>query len=477
MAVAGVPVNSVLVTLRDHLKAQAVMVRTPDAPPPDGSRLAIIPLHHRERYLGDLVADAPEDQDGAAFASALAFFAPVVALALAAGSGAALAEPPLALADSIHEEHDRLEAVLESTNDAILIIDTAGRVVTVTLLFETFTGIPRYDILGHASEHLLQRIQAMPGLPAQMVNMFASLVDNFAESLGGEFEVTEPKRRVLVWYSLPVYAQTGALMGRIFVFRDATRERELDRMKTEFISLVSHELRTPLTSVRGFIELILDADLRGLDPQVREYLDIIAQNANRLATLLNDILDVTRIETDRVELNPRLCPLQDVIQQVAAEMQPLLSKNQHTLRLDVEPNLPPVWADQVRMAQILTNLFTNAIKYTPDPGTITVRARHVRQADHLPPQASRNQILPCVMVSVQDTGIGISDEDQARLFSRFYRANTKTGQLVGGTGLGLSIVKAFVEMHGGQVWVDSALDSGATFYFTIPIVESKSPRY
>jgi signal transduction histidine kinase len=273
-----------------------------------------------------------------------------------------------------------------------------------------------------------------------------------------------------VWYSLPVYAQSGILLGRLFVFRDTTRERELDRMKIEFITLVSHELRTPLTSVKGFSDLILENETLPLEDETREYLQIISLNADRLITLLNDILDITRIETDRIELKPELCPMEDVIAQVTISLQPMLKERGHTVIVEIEPALPPVWADHARMIQIVTNLLTNAIKYTLEPGEITVRAVSIQQPDHIPTRAGRDLILPCVLVSVQDTGVGITVEDQAHLFERFYRAKSDASRLVGGTGLGLTIVKSFVEMHGGQVWFETAPGTGSIFFFTVPVV-------
>jgi signal transduction histidine kinase len=467
LASGGAALTELLDVLADHLDARRVLVRRTDHPAPDtGPQVLVTPLHYRKHYLGDLMLDVLAEADRGALAPRLAFFAPVIALALG---------PDVIAVDSVVlEERDRLEAVLEATNNAILVVTPDQQVTTATRQFETFTGIPRHEILGRPVDDLIAHMKAQPGLPAGMINMLRTLADNQTDSLGGEVELSEPAHRVLVWYSLPVHAQYGPVLGRIFAFRDATRERELDRMKSEFIMLVSHELRTPLTSIKGFSELILDADLSGLAPDLREYMVIIGSNADRLVALINDILDVTRIDTDRVELNPRLCSMEHAINQAIENVRPDLEAQAHTLRLDIMPDLPQVWADPVRMIQIVTNLLTNAIKYTPDPGTITVQACYWRAGDELPPAAQKDQIMPCVMVAVQDTGIGISPDDQQHLFERFYRAKTKTGELVGGTGLGLSIVKAFVNMHGGQVWFDSEPGVGSTFTFTVPVVEAKA---
>jgi signal transduction histidine kinase len=458
--------NDLLLMLQTYLGVPALLFNPIDQPPPAGDRLVIMPLEQARHHLGDLCLELPPDADSTTMASRLSFFAPLVVLVARNG--------PDVLYTTLNER-DRLEAILEATNDALLMVDTDDRVVLVTLQFETFTGIPRYEILGSGVDRLADRIEIQPGLPPQLANILHTSAGSYTDSAGGEFEVTAPQRRILVWYSLPVYAQSGFLLGRVFVFRDTTRERELDRMKIEFVTLVSHELRTPLTSVKGFSDLILENETRVLDGETREYLQIISQNADRLIKLLNDIMDITRIETDRIELKPESCPLEEVIGQVAISLQPVLNERGHKLKLEFEPKLPPVWADRARMGQIVTNLLTNAIKYTLDPGQITVRAVFLRQPDSIPAGAGRDLILPCVLVSVQDTGVGISSEDQAHLFERFYRAKSEASRLIGGTGLGLTIVKSFVEMQGGRVWFETTPGVGSTFYFTVPVGSTSEP--
>jgi PAS domain S-box-containing protein len=475
LAVNGSSLSALLVQLRDHLQAGVLTVGHSADRPPVSDRLIMVPLQHRGHYLGDLYLDLLPGQDSTAVAGRLALFSPLIAMLLASstlddGASAGNGESR----QVVLEERDRLEAVLESTNDAILMTDPNGIIVLATLQFETFTGIQRYGVLGLPIEQLVRLIESKEGLPATLAHILNALASNPTDYLGGEFEVFAPQRRVLVWYSLPVNAQSGTRLGRIFAFRDATRERELDRMKTEFITLVSHELRTPLTSVKGFSDLILEVS-PALDDDTIEYLKIIGMNADRLIALINDILDVTRIESDRVELSPALCPMKEVIWQVVTSMQPMLDERGHRLVLDLEPYLPPVWADPSRMIQILSNLLSNAIKYTLKPGVITVQARSVQSADALPPAAPRDQIVPCVMVAIQDTGLGIAAQDLPQLFQRFYRTNSEASRLVGGTGLGLTIVKSFVEMHGGQVWVESTPGEGSIFAFTIPVVERRSP--
>ncbi len=431
-----------------------------------GERLVVAPLYRYEHHLGDLVVDLSPDLDSAAFAGRLLFFAPLVVLAISyQNTGTPQAN---------REESDRLEAVLEAANEAILMVDCQGTVVMATVPLDTLTGISPYGLLGRPLDHLVRIIEERPELPTIMANMLRSLGNNFTEILGGEFEVNTSPPRVLVWYSLPIYARSGNLLGRIFALRDATHERELDRMKAQFIMLISHELRTPLTSVKGFSDLILEGEVDSLTPEVREYLDIISFNADRLIDLINDILDVTRIKTDRVELNPAPCSMQEVIEQVCAHLQFALDERGHKLITDIQPSLPPCWADQTRMIQVVTNLISNAIKYTLEPGEIRVGARYIEGNEDLPAGAAHGEIVPCVLVTVQDNGIGIAAEDRDHVFQQFYRVSSEAANLIGGTGLGLTIVKAFVEMHGGHIWFESEPGVGTTFFFTIPVVEGKS---
>ncbi|HEX3051198.1 MAG TPA: PAS domain-containing sensor histidine kinase [Aggregatilineaceae bacterium] len=459
LAAAGHPIAELLQLLGQHLGVSSIDILPASAAPPPGTRLVMAPLSHNALYL-----TLPPDLDAAATAARLSVFIPVFTLATTRSQNV-----------DVSEERDRFEAVLEATNDAIVLLTPAGIVGLVTSQFETFTGIPRHQITGHPVSKLIHLIAAQPNLNTQMVNLFQALTDNWIESLGGEFEITSDfQHRVLVWYSLPVYSQGGSLVGRVFAFRDATHERDVDRMQTEFVALVSHELRTPLTSVKGFSDLILESHFSTLHPDVREYIEIIAINANRIIDLINDILDITRIDSDRVDLKPCRCSLPAIIEQVTNHLEYRFKRHRHTLLLDLQAELPLVWVDQTRLAQVITNLLTNAIKYTLEPGHITVRARFIQTSEQLPPEAPRNQIVPCVMVMVEDSGIGISPEDQQNLFKRFYR--TEKSRLIGGIGLGLAIVKAFVEMHGGCVWVKSTVGQGSCFSFSVPLAPQESYR-
>ena len=230
--------------------------------------------------------------------------------------------------------------------------------------------------------------------------------------------------------------------------------QEANRLKTEFVSMVSHELRTPLTSIQGYAELLLEDEQ--VAEEQRESLTLVKKNADRLLTLINDLLDLSRMEAGRLDLHRTRLDLARLIPEVAGSLRPLLEAKRQRLRLDLGESLPAVWADADRITQILTNLIANAHKYTLVDGSITVAAR-------------RNNGF--VRVEVSDNGIGLSPEEQAQLFTKFFRAQDRSAQAVGGTGLGLVITRLLVELHGGQITVSSAPGQGSTFSFSLPALE------
>jgi signal transduction histidine kinase len=232
--------------------------------------------------------------------------------------------------------------------------------------------------------------------------------------------------------------------------------QEADRRKTEFVTLVSHEVRTPLTSMAGYIALLLEGQGGPFTQRQREWLGTIEDNADRLVTLTDDLLDIARIEAGKIELKRTPLDLVPLIHEVVRVLHPQLEGKGQCLTLDLAAALPTMVGDADRIRQILTNLLSNALKYTPSGGRITIAAR----GD-----------AGCVRVAVQDTGIGLTPDEQAELFTPFFRAQHDATQGVGGTGLGLAITRALVELHGGMITVTSVPGQGSTFSVTLPILQ------
>ncbi len=234
---------------------------------------------------------------------------------------------------------------------------------------------------------------------------------------------------------------------------------EASRLKSEFLANMSHELRTPMNAIIGFSEILLDDSFADVPrEQQKDFLNNILSSARHLMQLINDMLDLSKIEAGQMELHPEEFAIIDALADVEATMRPMASRKSITVTLTVDRGLGPVVADIRRFKQVLLNLLSNAIKFTPDEGRVALLAR------------GRNGE---VEVSVTDTGIGIALEDQERIFSEFQQVDGSVSRQYEGTGLGLALTKRFVEMHGGRLWVESALGKGSTFAFTMP--QAKSP--
>jgi NtrC-family two-component system sensor histidine kinase KinB len=236
--------------------------------------------------------------------------------------------------------------------------------------------------------------------------------------------------------------------------RDVTRLTELDRLKSEFVMTASHELRTPLTSIGMSIKLLLEKSMEKLDEKERQLLLVAHEDLERLKTLVNNLLDLSKIEAGRMEMEFENISIDNLCQNAADVLKTQIDAKGVHFTLDLQPHLPNVKADANKIIWVLTNLISNALRYT-DSG------RHIR--------LSAERIGPYVHVSVTDNGPGIPFEAQSKIFDKFVQI--KSDRALGGSGLGLTICREIVRAHGGTIWLDSTPGEGSTFTFTLPIVE------
>ena len=276
-----------------------------------------------------------------------------------------------------------------------------------------------------------------------------------------EITLTQPRHFVIKTRTSPVVDTNGTYIGMVLTLHDITAEREIAQMKNEFVSTVSHELRTPLTSIKGYVDLILDGDAGEVDEIQREFLGIVKENADRLVALINDMLDISRIESGRVRLKLEPMPVADVVAGTVDSFRAVLEQSGRVVKTRVPANLPRVKADRDRVGQVLMNFVSNALKYSPAGGDVVISVRHSGDK---------------VVVSVQDHGMGITRDDQKQLFTKFYRIDNALTREIGGTGLGLSICKSIIELHGGKVWVRSKMGEGSTFSFSLPVAPRELVR-
>jgi PAS domain S-box-containing protein len=362
-------------------------------------------------------------------------------------------------------ESTKSQAILEGVADGVMVTDAEGQVVLFNAAAERILGLPREEAMGRTTREML-------GLYGSQAQDWMETVAEWMEQPGsyrsGDFLAAqlETEDRVVSVHLAPVLMGASdslpEFLGTVSVFRDVTAEVEADRAKTEFVSMVSHELRKPMTSIKGYADLLLMGSVGPLTDGQERFLSIVRSNVDRLTTLVNDLLDISRIESGRLELSPEPIDVSETVADVAASIEARAEEKGIDLRLEVPPDLPTVRADPDRVAQILNNLVGNACQYTPSGGNVVVSAE------------TTDGMLE---LTVRDTGIGISAEDRRKVFDRFFRADNPDVQSTSGTGLGLPIVKSLVGLHGGEIWVESEPGEGSAFTFTLPVVEAQElPR-
>jgi len=241
--------------------------------------------------------------------------------------------------------------------------------------------------------------------------------------------------------------------------------QEADVAKSEFVSFVSHELKTPMTSIRGYTDLLLAGAVGPVSEAQANFLTTVKSNVNRMATLVSDLADVSRIESGRLKLEFVALDLRSVVDEVVRSQTHGLDEKGQELVLELPDDLALVWGDRVRTIQVLTNLLSNANKYTPENGVITIRA--AQSVNKWDPEGVEDVVL----LAVTDTGIGMTEEDQAQVFTKFFRSADPKAREAPGTGLGLNITRNLVEMQGGKIWFESEYGKGTTFFFTVPVAQ------
>jgi len=349
------------------------------------------------------------------------------------------------------------QAILKGITDGVLVIDSDRNIVLVNPKAAEILNLNAVEVENQPLHQLLGRSGSPAGLELTQL-LYDNLLETLPEIGGGarstQFRI-EVGPKVLMVSLAPIILSSEGLPSIVAVLRDISKEAEIERLKNEFISMVSHELRTPMTSVKGYADLLLSQNEKvgTLNPIQHRFVKIIQSNSDRLTDLVNDILEISRIETGRVKLDMASLDIIELIKEVAVSFEaPMLEKSM-TFSLNLPDHLPNIYADKARVTQILVNLIGNARQYTPEEGNVTLYAKAAGDF---------------VQIDVEDSGIGIVEEDVDYIFDRFFRSERTAVQVVDGTGLGLAITKSFVEMFGGQIWVQSELDVGTTFSFTIP---------
>ncbi|HJZ45866.1 MAG TPA: ATP-binding protein [Roseiflexaceae bacterium] len=334
------------------------------------------------------------------------------------------------------EEISKNLAILSSIADGVVVCDRLGRIRLINPAASEILDMSVASLMGRTMSEL-------PGVPLDMQR---------AQPEGSQqLQVGE---RSLHAHFAPVCSASGEWLGGVVVYHDVSREALADRLKTEFIATASHELRTPLTSIRGYVDLLLLGTLGPLSQPQSDFLKVVKNNVARLVELIDDLLDVSKIEGGEIRLRREPVDMAEVLYEVGESLYSQFTERSISLAIDVQEGLPALMADRKRLRQIAVNLVGNACKYTPTGGHVDVLLRNGGN---------------WLRVDVRDTGVGISEAARQHIFTPFYRADNPLRDEVGGTGLGLSITKKLVELHGGEIWFETSEGKGTTFSFTLPL--------
>ncbi|MGB8955299.1 MAG: ATP-binding protein [Tumebacillaceae bacterium] len=337
------------------------------------------------------------------------------------------------------------QEIIDSIREGVQLFDASGRLVQVNNTFCSWVGLETSELENHEMHHLFRLFDEHVEHPDELVAFMQSAVNgSIAENQRLIYELKGDSKRFIQVYFEKIYDEKGIDSGTVLVHRDMTREYEVDQMKSEFVSTVSHELRTPLSSVLGFTELMLNKELPA-DRQ-KKYLTTIHKEAKRLTQLINDFLDIQRMESGRQTYEMVEIDLLPILEEVLETF--VTHSNKHQIQINSCLAQAFVCGDENKLRQVLTNMIGNAIKYSPDGGLVTVTV------------AERDGRL---QVDIADQGLGIPKEAIGKLFSKFYRIDNSDRRKIGGTGLGLAICKEIMKAHDGAISVQSELGRGSTF--------------
>jgi PAS domain S-box-containing protein len=349
------------------------------------------------------------------------------------------------------QAYAELRAVIDAAVDAMVLISPERRTLMVNHRFTQVFGIAPEQMIGKGFEEVRPIVEPLYANPEVLGRLIMRVASSAEDATADLFQI-KPQLRVLQLHSVPVQRPDGDLLGRLHIFRDVTREREVDRREREFLAGVSHELRTPLTSIKGYAELLLDEDLGGAERL--EFLEIIQSNADRMKSMVNDLIDLSGLELGQLALRPGWVDIALLMERVVAALRRQIADKRQRLVVDVPASLPALWADGDRLNQVFTNLVANANHYTPEGGSITLRA------------TADDRVM---RIAVADTGVGMSAEEQVHLFTKFYRIRNRRTEGIHGTGLGLAICRSLVDLHEGTIRVQSTPGAGSTFTVELPL--------
>ena len=362
-----------------------------------------------------------------------------------------------AMAERLVNLNEETKAILQTLPEPLFVLTEDGVVTSVNRAASEMVGHSEKEMRGR----LLRDVLAGIALLEEAKDVALKIEEGVAAAKPIKFEEVSIKNKVFEVFITPVKDYQGRTSHGAVIFHDITHIKEIDRLKTEFVSVASHQLRTPLTVINWYIEMLLSGDAGKIEGAKKDYLQEIYGASKRMVRLINDLLNVSRLDSGRLKIESTQTQLEDFIENVLAELRPVAKeKSCDLLFKKPKVKLPKVGIDQSLLRQVIQNLVTNSIRYSEPKlcdTAVTLEKRDDKE----------------YLVTIKDNGIGIPKEIQARIFDKFFRADNAIRAVAEGTGLGLYIAKMIIETSGGKIWFSSEPGAGTTFYFTIPLTGMK----
>jgi PAS domain S-box-containing protein len=378
---------------------------------------------------------------------------------------AAIAVRNARLYHQLETERSRLATIIENSADGILILDSERRVVVINQALAAMVDVAPEEAAGKPCHEVLVLDNVLGEDFCQAEGM-PDFGDDGAVRCEGDLVRPGGNRITVSATYTPLYNDADRLVNIIVNVHDITRFREEEEMKSTFTSIISHELKTPVALIKGYAQTLARPDADWDVDTARQGLQVIEEEADRLEALINNLLDVSRIQASGLRLDFADVDIESLARKVADAYR--IQTDVHQIELDFPQPLPPVWGDQERLRQVLTNLVSNSIKYSPTGGLIRIGGWQDTAPDA--PAVER------VVLYVADQGIGIPQHELPRIFDRFYRVDSSLRRSTTGAGLGLFLSKAIVEAHGGQIWARSEPGKGTTFFVALPLAQDGPAR-